>query len=68
MRKKTIGLLVALSMAVTGIAFAATTKCEVVSINGDTVVMNCGSKASQLTVGQKVKVKTKSKTAAIEGC
>lgn len=60
-----MALVFALSTAGTG--FAAKLKCTVDSVDGDKVTMTC-EKADKLTPGDKVKVATPKKGAAIEGC
>lgn len=69
MKKKLISLTLASLFLVStaGISLARTVKCEVKSVDGASVVLDCGSKASKLKVGQKVKVKPKRKV-MIEGC
>ena len=49
-----------------GVAFAATVKCTVDTVEGDKVTMTCKD-ASDLEAGAEVKVRT-SKKKAIEGC
>lgn len=48
------------------VVMAASVKCTVDAVEGETVTMTC-SKADKLNVGDKVTVKAKSKK-AIEGC
>jgi len=59
MSKAAFATIVAAIFFVTGAAAsqAATVKCEVVSIQGTTVTVTCGDKASELTKGDKVTVK-----------
>lgn len=54
--------------AITGIATAASIKCNVESIKNGKVVLDCGDKAEKLKVDTKVKVKTVIKRKAVEGC
>lgn len=50
-------------------SFAAKVKCEVTEVKDDgTVIMNCGEKADKFKVGDKLKVPTAKKGAAVEGC
>ena len=69
MNKKFLAVTMAMAfMASTAVAsFAASVKCEVESVSGSTVTLDCGKKASKLKVGSKVKVKS-AKKKAIEGC
>ena len=69
MTKKMLSLAMAVAfMASTAtVSLAASVKCEVKSVSGDTVTLDCGSKANKLKAGQKVKVKA-AKKKAIEGC
>ncbi len=68
MKKGIVSVVLALTFAVSTLAVAATVKCTVDSVAGDTVTMTC-KKASKLKVGDSVKVKAKrSGGAAIEGC
>ena len=62
--KKAVALVLVAAFAMTvGAAFAATEKCTVDTVEGDTVTMTC--KDTKLTPGTKVKVKAEKK---IEGC
>ncbi len=67
--KKVITLAMALAFVASTatMSVAASVKCEVKSIDGSTVTMDCGKKASKLKAGDKVKVKA-AKKKAIEGC
>ena len=48
---------------------AANLICEVTSVDGAAVVLDCGDKAKKLSIGDKVKIRVKkAKTDAIEGC
>ena len=69
MKKKLTGLVMAVmfTMGVVGTGWAASVKCEVEKIEGSKVILDCGSKAKELKVGSKVKLK-KVKVMAIEGC
>ena len=60
-------LAVAFALSTSTVALAASSKCEVKSVDGNTVVLDCGSDAADLKVGSEVKVK-KAKSKAIEGC
>ncbi len=71
MKKNLIALIMAIMFlvgtVVTGIA--ASSKCEVKSVDGTTVVLDCGGQAEKIKVGDKVKIKVKkNKSQAIEGC
>jgi hypothetical protein len=67
MKKGIVSVVLALTFAVTTIAFAASQKCVVDSVDGDKVTMTC--EKNKLKAGDKVKVKAKKKGgAAIEGC
>ena len=69
MKKKLVSLtLASLFLATTAVvSLAGTVNCEVKSVDGSSVVLNCGDNAGKLKVGDDVKVKAKSK-AAVEGC
>lgn len=68
MKKGMISLAVALVFALsTATAFAAKVKCTVDSVEGDKVTMTC-EKADKFSAGDKLKVPTAKKKAAIEGC
>ena len=62
----TLALAVAFMASTATMSMAASVKCEVKSVSGNTVTRDC-SKADKLKVGDKVKVKT-AKKKAIEGC
>ena len=49
-------------------SFAAKIKCEVESVDGEKVILNCGDKADKFKEGDKLKVPTAKKGAAVEGC
>jgi hypothetical protein len=49
-------------------SFAAKIKCEVESVDGEKVILNCGDKADKFKEGDKLRVPTASKGAAVEGC
>ena len=49
-------------------SFAAKIKCEVESVDGEKVILNCGDKADKFKAGDKLKVPTAKKGAAVEGC
>ncbi len=49
-------------------SFAAKIKCEVEKVDGETVILNCGEKADKFAVGDKLRVPTAKKGAAVEGC
>jgi hypothetical protein len=68
MSKKMMTLALALTFAVAtaGVSFAKDATCEVKSIDGSTVVLDCKD-VGELTVGAAVKVKA-SKKKAVEGC
>lgn len=69
MSKKFLAVTMAMAfMASTAVAsFAASVTCEVKSVSGSTVTLDCGKKAKKLKEGSKVKVKA-AKKKAIEGC
>lgn len=69
MSKKLLALAMAMAFTVSmaSVSMAATVKCEVTAIDGNTVTMDCGKKAKKLHVGDTVKVKAK-KGGAVEGC
>lgn len=51
-------------------SFAAKIKCEVTSVDAETgvVTLDCGEKADKFKEGDKLKVPTAKKGAAVEGC
>lgn len=69
MKKGMVSLVLAMAFAlcVVGGASAAKLKCTVDSVEGDKVTMTC-EKADKLAPGDKVKVSTAKKGAAVEGC
>lgn len=69
MSKRALSLVMALAFALStvSVGWAASVKCTVEKIDGATVTLDCGSKASKLAVGSAVKVKAQKKK-AIEGC
>jgi len=69
MNKKIVSLALALIFALStaGMGFAAKLKCTVDSVDGDKVTMTC-EKADKMKAGDKVKVSTAKKKAAVEGC
>lgn len=69
MKKGIISLALALSLALctAGAGFAAKVKCTVDAVDGDKVTMTC-EKADKFAAGDKIKVSTAKKGAAIEGC
>ena len=65
----TMVLLAVFAFGVVGTTWAAKLACTVESVDGDTVVLNCGKKADKLEAGGAVIVKSKkAKKKAIEGC
>ncbi|WP_028581117.1 selenite/tellurite reduction operon protein ExtJ [Desulfogranum japonicum] len=66
MKKVVSAVMVAAFVVSAGVAFAASVKCTVDSVEGDKVTMTC-EKADKLSAGDEVKVKA-SKKKAIEGC
>ncbi len=58
----------ALSILIAVTANAATLKCTVEKVEGNVVTMDCGDKATTLSAGAEIKVKTVKTSAAIEGC
>ena len=68
MSKRIVSLGLAVVFALyAGSAFAAKLNCTVDSVEGDKVTMTC-EKADKLAPGDKVKVNTPKKGAAVEGC
>ena len=69
MSKKLLSLAMAMAftVSVASVSMAAKVKCEVTAVDGDTVTLDCGKKASKMKAGDKVKVSVK-KAAAVEGC
>jgi hypothetical protein len=59
-----VGLVVAFAVTA-GVAFAATQKCTVDTVEGDTVTMTC--KKTELKAGDTVKVRADKKK-VVEGC
>ncbi len=49
-------------------SFAAKIKCEVEQVDGEKVILNCGDKADEFAEGDKLRVPTAKKGAAVEGC
>ena len=49
-------------------SFAAKIKCEVEQVDGEKVILNCGDKADKFAEGDKLRVPTAKKGAAVEGC
>jgi hypothetical protein len=49
-------------------SFAAKIKCEVEQVDGEKVILNCGDKADKFEAGDKLRVPTAKKGAAVEGC
>jgi hypothetical protein len=49
-------------------SFAAKIKCEVEEVDGEKVILNCGDKADKFEAGDKLRVPTAKKGAAVEGC
>lgn len=70
LQMKTTSLITALALTILiGVtANAATLKCTVEQVEGNVVTMDCGDKAATLSAGTKIKVKTVTTSAAIEGC
>ena len=67
----TMMLLAVFTVGTAGAVWAAKLKCTVESVEGATVVLNCGDKAGDLDAGAAVIVKSKkakSAKKAIEGC
>lgn len=69
MNKKIVALALAtvFALSTVSLSFAARVNCTVDSVEGDTVTMTC-KKADQLKEGEDVRVTTKTKKVAIEGC
>ncbi len=61
-----IAMAMAFTVSAASVSMAASVKCTVKAVDGDTVTMDC-KKASSLKVGDSVKVKA-AKKKAIEGC
>ncbi len=72
MNKKIMALAMAMAFTVgtVAVSFASDVKCEVKSVAGSTVTLDCGGDAGKLAVGSTVKVKPGKKKGggAIEGC
>lgn len=70
MNKKLLSLALSLSfaVAVAGVSLAKTINCQVKSVEGSKVVMDCGNNASSMSAGSTVKVKAAAAKKAIEGC
>ena len=70
MNKKMLALALAMAFTVStaAVSLAASVKCEVKSVDGSTVTLDCGKKASKMKAGDKVKVKVKGGGGGIEGC
>ena len=70
--KKQLTALVMATMFLAGtaaIGVAGDAICEVKSVDGTNVVIDCGPDAKKMNVGDKVKIKVKKATKqAIEGC
>ncbi len=68
--KTTLALILALVLSAftVNLGLAATLKCTVDKVEGETIVLNCGDNATKIEPGTKVKIKTVKKIAAIEGC
>lgn len=62
-----VAMAMAFTASVASVSMAGSVKCTVKSVDGSTVTMDCGKKASKLAVGSKCKVKAEKKK-AIEGC
>lgn len=68
MRNVIIAVLVIFNLMLTGApVFAASAKCEIVSVEGDILVLDCGKRAAKFEAGKKVKIKTVKKR-QVEGC
>ena len=67
MAKITAMMLAMAILTISPLAMAASKQCEVVSITDKEVVLNCED-VKELIVGDQVKLKTKKKSKAIEGC
>ncbi|WP_136806624.1 selenite/tellurite reduction operon protein ExtJ [Desulfosediminicola flagellatus] len=69
MKKGIVSLAMALVFAfcTAGAGYAAKLKCTVDAVDGDKVTMTC-EKADKLAPGDKIKVSTAKKGAAVEGC
>ncbi|MCK5516420.1 MAG: hypothetical protein KAI39_06055 [Desulfobulbaceae bacterium] len=66
MKKLVTVVMVAAFALSTGMAFAASEKCTVDTVEGDKVTMTCAGTA--MKAGDAVKVKAAKKKAAVEGC
>ncbi len=62
----TIGLLIAVSICSQS-AMAASAKCEIVKVEGDSMTVECKKMPKGFVQGETVKIKTKKK-ATVEGC
>ena len=70
MKKQIITVLSSLALlaGLTTGAFAASITCSVESIENGQVLLSCGQLADKIKVGDQVKVRTKTKRKAVEGC
>lgn len=71
MKKQLTALMMATMFlaATAAVGVAGDAVCEVKSVDGAAVVIDCGSDAKKMSVGDKVKIKIKKVTKqAIEGC
>ena len=70
MKKRLISAVIAFCfvLGVAGASMAAKVKCTVESVDGEKVILNCGKKADKFKEGDKLKVPTAKKGAAVEGC
>ena len=69
MKKRIMSAIVALFFVVgiAGVGMAARVKCTVDAVDGEKVTMTCED-ADKMKAGDKVKVTTPKKGAAVEGC
>lgn len=66
--KKLVSVLIAIQiMFMMSLSYAASGKCTVKKIEGDNIVIDCGKKAADFKVKDKIKIKSMRKS-AIEGC
>lgn len=70
MKKRIFSAVLALCfvVGVAGAGMAARVKCTVESVDGEKVILDCGSKADKFKAGDELKISTPKKGAAIEGC
>ena len=67
--RKLISLLIVAQLLLIAVpsAFSASDKCEVKKVKGSSIVLECGKKTKNFTVGDKVKIKSM-RSKSVEGC